>query len=40
MKASRAFLNEVEKKFNLMPFTLRFGKECIGQADIYFSFFF
>jgi len=23
MKASRAFLNEVEKKFNLMPFTLR-----------------
>lgn len=23
MKASRAFLNEIEKKFNLMPFTLR-----------------
>lgn len=23
MKASRTFLNEVEKKFSLMPFTLR-----------------
>ena len=26
MKASRAFLNEVEKKFNLMPFTLRLNR--------------